>query len=110
MHALLGGQLPVLPRAWSPGNAGASPDGKKQVQSREALGSLTELKIYPRGLGNCANVGSSQGALALLKRHFGLAIEVERQGQEQARQRRESLKDRVAFLHPSPVHPPAGHT
>lgn len=33
---------------------------KKQVQP-EALGSLTELKTYARGLGNCANVGSSLG-------------------------------------------------
>lgn len=45
------------------------------------------------------------GALALLKRHFGLAIEVGRQGQEQARQRRKSLPDRVAFLHPHPSTP-----
>lgn len=34
------------------------------------------------------------GALALLKRHFGLAIEVGRQGQGQARQRRKSLVDK----------------
>lgn len=78
---------------------------KKAGAAREALGSLTELKNYARGLGNCDNVGSSLGALALLKRHFGLAIEVGRQGQEQARPRRKSLMDRVAFLHPAPVHP-----
>lgn len=76
---------------------------KKAGAAREALGSLTELENYARGLGNCACVGSSLGALALLKRHFGLAIEVGRQGQ--VRPRRKSLMDRVAFLHPAPVHP-----
>lgn len=34
---------------------------KKGGAVREALGSLTELKNYARGLGNCANVGSSLG-------------------------------------------------
>lgn len=57
MHTLLGGQLPVLPRAWGPDNTGTSLDGRK----REALGTLTEFKIYARGLGNCADVGSSLG-------------------------------------------------
>lgn len=57
-HALLGGQLPVLPRAWGPDNTGVK---KKAGAAREALGSLTELKTYARGLGNCANVGSSLG-------------------------------------------------
>lgn len=37
------------------------------------------------------------GALALLKRHFGLAIEVGRQGQDQARQRRKSPREKWLF-------------
>lgn len=53
------------------------------------------------GLGKqCANVGSSRGVPALLKRHFGLAIEVGRQGQEQAGQRRKSLL--AEWLFPTP--------
>lgn len=35
--------------------------GKKAGAATEALGSLTELKNYARGLGNCAYVGSSLG-------------------------------------------------
>lgn len=45
------------------------------------------------------------GALALLKRHFGLAIEVGRQGQGQARQRRKSLVDK--WLSPPHTRPPS---
>jgi hypothetical protein len=43
------------------------------------------------------------GLLALLKRHFGLAIEVGRQGQEQARQRRRSLREKWLSPTPPPV-------
>lgn len=64
-------------RAWGPDPASAV---------REALGK------------QCANVGSSLGALALLKRHFGLGIEVGRQGQERARQRRKCLREKWLFL------------
>lgn len=45
------------------------------------------------------------GALTLRKRHFGLAIEVGRQGQGQARQRRKSLVDK--WLSPPHTCPPS---
>lgn len=117
VHALPGSQLPVLPRAWGPDITGASLDDddegekkKKEARSERPWAHSLSSRTMPEAWETVLMWAAAWGALALLKRHFGLAIEVGRQGQEQARLRRKSLPDRVAFLHPTPVHPPAGHT
>lgn len=95
VHPLLGGRLPSQARTWGPDTAGAV---------REALGSLTGT-VPEAWEDNVLTWAAAWGALALRKRHFGLAIEVGRQGQGQARQRRKSLVDK--WLSPPHTCPPS---
>lgn len=71
-----------------------------QLPGQARAGVQTLLVQSRRPWENCAMWAAAWGVLALLKRHFGLAIEVGRQGQEQARQRRRSLQ--AKWLSPTP--------